>query len=109
MLPIYLSGGSVNEREVARSIRPLLEAFLRVSFPERFPPGALLGSFRHLCEERVGTTEEILNAQDSQELRDLSEYSCRFHHDTNSAWETEIINYGELRGFVQRALAFSRR
>lgn len=32
-----------------------------------------------------------------------------FHHDTNPAGETGVINGTELRGFVQRALAFTRR
>ncbi len=39
----------------------------------------------------------------------LKEYANRFHHDTNPAWETEVINDGELRSFVQRALDFARR
>ena len=109
MLRAYLDGGMPNEREVARSIRPLLEAFLRVAFPEYFPPGTLLGPFRHRCEQQAGTQQEILNTQDTQELRDLVEYANRFHHDTNPAWETEAINDGELMGYVDRALRFAKR
>lgn len=109
MLRAYLDGGMPNEREVARSIRPLLEAFLRVAFPEYFPPGTLLGPFRHRCEQQAGTQQEILNTQDTQELRDLVEYANKFHHDTNPAWETEAINDGELRGYVDRALRFAKR
>lgn len=105
----YLVAGAANIRDVAHSIRPLLEGFLRVACPEHFPPGALLGPFRGLCEQRVGTQREILSAQSIQELRDLTEYANRFHHDTNPAWETEVINDGELRGFVARALSFARR
>lgn len=105
----YLMGSPVNVREVARSIRPLLEAFLRVAYPDTFPPGTLLGSFRVNCDKRVGTADEILRAADIQELRDLTEFSNRFHHDTNRASETETINDGELRGYVGRALRFARR
>lgn len=105
----YLTTGTPNSREVAHSIRPLLEAFLRVSYPANFTPGTLLGPFRALCKQRVGTPQQILNAPDTQELRDIIEYANRFHHDTNPAWETEVINDGELRGFVNRALNFTRR
>lgn len=106
----YLTNNQTfNNREIARSIRPLLEAFLRVAFPKYFPPGTLLGPFQNLCEQRVGTPQEILDAQDIQDLRDLIEYANRFHHDTNPAWETEAINDGELTGFVQRALTFATR
>jgi hypothetical protein len=109
LLREYLVNGGPNRRDVASSIRPLLEAFLRVAYPERFPPGTLLGQFRDLCEQRRGTPQQILSAVDIQELRDLIEYANRFHHDTNPAWETEVINDGELRGYVDRALRFARR
>lgn len=105
----FLVDGSGDSREVARAIRPLLEAFLRVACPEQFPPGTLLGPFRSHCEQTVGSPQEILGARDIQELRDLTEYVNRFHHDTNPAWEIEAINDGELTGFVGRALRFARR
>jgi hypothetical protein len=62
-----------------------------------------------MCQQRVNTAQEILNAQDLQELPDIAEYANRFHHDTNSAWETEVINAAELTGFTNRALAFAKR
>jgi wobble nucleotide-excising tRNase len=105
----YVANGTGDLREVARSIRPHLEAFLRVAFPDQFRPGTLLGPFLNVCEQRRGTTEEILNHNAVEELSTLVEYSNRFHHDTNPAWETVAINDGELRGFVERALSFCRR
>jgi wobble nucleotide-excising tRNase len=109
MLREYLVTSAPNNRDVARAIRPTLEAFLRVAYPEHFPPGTLLGPFRNLCDQRVGTPQQILHVSDTQELRDLLEYANRFHHDTNPAWETEAINDGELVGFVRRALTFAKR
>lgn len=79
MLREYTARSNGNEREVARAIRPLIEAFCRVSFPEHFPPGTLLGPFRGHCERKVGTSEEILDQQDSQELRELVEFGNRSH------------------------------
>jgi wobble nucleotide-excising tRNase len=101
----YLASGAGDMREVARSIRPHLEAFLRVACPEHFRPGCMLGQFIGLCERRMGTEQEILDAQSIQELRDLNEYARRYHH---QGWETELINDGGLRGFVERALKFIR-
>jgi wobble nucleotide-excising tRNase len=109
MLREYVVTSTPNNREVARAIRPLLEAFVRVAYPEHFPPGTLLGPFRVLCQQRAGTTHQILSAPDAQELQDLIEYANRFHHDSNPAWETEVINDAELSGFVTRALSFTRR
>jgi hypothetical protein len=102
----FLASSSGDMREVARSIRPHLEAFLRVACPEHFEPGALLGPFIGVCEQRTGTAQEILDAASIQELRDLNEYARRYHH---QGWETEPINDGALRGFVERALRFARR
>ncbi len=105
----YVASGGGDQREVARAIRPHLEAFLRVARPEHFPPSTLLGPFLGRCRERAGRADEILDAAARQALGELVEYANRFHHDTNPAWETEAINDAELRNFVERALAFARR
>ena len=105
----YLANGAGNDREIARSLRPHVEAFFRVACPEHFPPGTLLGTFRGLCDQRVNTPQQILNAADIQDLRDIVEYANRFHHDTNAAWETEVVNEGALTGFATRVLAFVKR
>lgn len=105
----YMANGAGNHREIAQSLRPHVEAFFRVACPEHFPPGTLLGPFRGLCDLRINTAQQILNAADIQELRDIVEYANRFHHDTNAAWETEAVNAGELTGFVTRVLTFVKR
>jgi wobble nucleotide-excising tRNase len=105
----YLASGTGDMREIARSIRPHLEAFLRVACPGDFPPGTLLGPFLNACRQRLGTPQEILDRGANQELEELVECANRFHHDTNPAWETEIINDGQLRGYVERALRFTQR
>ena len=82
---------------------------MRVACPEHYLPGMMLGALLGLCEQRTGGPQEILDAAGTQELRDLVEYANRFHHDTNPAWETAIINDGELQGFVRRTLEFAKR
>jgi hypothetical protein len=107
LLRDYLLTGSPNNREVAIALRPSLEAFLRVACPGSFPAGSLIGPFLNICVQRVGTARQILDAQRIQELNDLLEYANKFHHDTNTACETEQINDGELQGFVRRTLSFT--
>ena len=109
LLRDYLNNGNSDTRDVASSIRPLLEAFLRVAYPEHFPPGTLLGPFRNSCHNKLGTPQEILNAEDTQELHDLIEYANRFHHEINAARESEEINEGELTYFVTKTLNFCKR
>ena len=82
-------------------------ALSAVACPEHFRPGTLLGPFMNLCDQRVGTPDEVLASTRTQELREIVEYANRFHHDTNPAWETELINRTELSGFVGRAMSFA--
>lgn len=106
----YIANGSPKtEREAAQALRPILEAFMRVAFPAHYPPETLLGPFLGLCRQRVGTADEILSQADITELEALKDYGNRFHHDSNAAWQTAVINDQELTGFCRRTLAFARR
>ncbi|MEX2648235.1 MAG: AAA family ATPase [Alphaproteobacteria bacterium] len=109
LLRQHLDAAMPNSRLVVVAIRPVIEAFLRVAYPEHFPPGTLLGPFRRLCEDCLGSPQEILDQDDIRDLSDLTEYANRFHHDTNPAWETEYINDAQLLGFVRRTLNFVKR
>lgn len=71
-----------------------------VAYPEEFPPGMLLGPFINFCEQRKGTANQLLNAAEITELRDLLDYANKFHHDTNAAWETDLINDQQLVHFL---------
>jgi wobble nucleotide-excising tRNase len=103
------SGNPQNERAVAGALRPILEVFTRVAYPANFQAGSLLGPFINICQQRHGQPNQILNIADTNELRALLDYANRFHHDTNSAWETAAINGQELTDFCTRTLAFAQR
>lgn len=98
------------ERMVAADLRHMLEAFVRVAYAHIFPPGSMVGrDFLTPCEQRVGGPQQILNQNDTAELRALLAYANRFHHDTNPTYQTEHINDAELTNFANRTLAFIRR
>ena len=82
---------------------------MRVAYPAYFPPGTLLGPFIGICEQRVGSKNEILSVNDIAELRALLAYASRFHHDANPAWQTAAINDAELTDFAERTLLFASR
>jgi len=97
------------ERRVAESLRPMMEAYCRVAYPTEFPPGTLLGPFQAKCMDRLAGTSPIMSRTHATELRALLDYSNRFHHDTNPAYATELINDAELTDFARRTLAFIQR
>ena len=100
---------SAKEREVAAALRPIMEAFVRVAFPQHFPPGTMLGGFHNRCQQRIGAEGEILSTVDTTELRELLDYANRFHHEPNPVWETEIISDAELADFAERTLDFASK
>ena len=108
LLRSYLNSSVPDTRRVAEAIRYVLERFVRVAYPDYFAPGDMLGKFVNLSRQRVGTANKILDALRTQELGDILSYANRFHHDTNSAYETEAVNDGELVGFVERTIGFTR-
>ena len=82
------NGNDDNKRQVAVALRPMLEAFVRVTCPRVFPPGSLLGHFIGICLQRENTPNQIFSEQKRTELRSLLDYTNQFHHDTNPAWQT---------------------
>ncbi|ABL71401.1 MULTISPECIES: AAA family ATPase [Paracoccus] len=103
------SYSATQERNVAVALRHILEAFVRVAYPEHFPPGSMLGPFVDKSRQRIGEQNEILSKADTVELRAILDYANKFHHDTNPAYETEQINDTELESFARRTLAFTKR
>jgi hypothetical protein len=103
-------GAAGNLRDIAVDIRPMLEHFCRVANTADYPPGDLLGNFRDRCQTRFNQGNPVMPAADLHELRDLTDYGNRFHHDSNpQGYLTVVVTDAELRGFVQRTLAFCSR
>ncbi len=103
-----VSANPDKDREVAQTLRPIMEAFMRVAYPEHFPPGKLLGPFLGIADQYVGTNREILSVGDIAEARELLKYANQFHHD-NPTWQTTAINDAELSDFARRTLIFTSR
>jgi len=102
----FLDGTAPSIRQVAQSLRPVMEAYLRVTDPEHCPPGTLLGPYRNHLQNLADAGNPVMSAQKLQELAEITEYANRFHHDTNPAYEAEHISDNELRNFAQRVLTF---
>ena len=103
----YLKKGSGDEREIAESIRLHLEGYFRVTCPTKLPPGSSLGSrFIALCRQRLGSTSQILEESEIDDLNDILEYAHKIHHATDPASAPVVINSAELASFVSRTLDF---
>lgn len=100
----FKAGTEPDIRRVAKNLRPVVEGYLRVAYPEHCPPGTLLKQFWQRVQTQAQAGNPILDADRMTELDDIREYANRFHHDTNEAWETEVPGDAELLGYVNRVL-----
>jgi wobble nucleotide-excising tRNase len=96
-------------RRIAESLRPMLEKFVRIAYPQHFEAAGKLGQFADLARQRVNTPQAILGPRDTAEIRALLDFANRYHHEENPAYQVEAINDGELLDFVRRTLAFTSR
>lgn len=111
-LNCFLVGNeTIDNRAVARCIRPLLEANLRVRFPDFFYENEWLGQF---IEKIRNTSREDTDHPLApmltrlEELSAINDYSKKYHHDQNPGASTELISPTELRVYAQRTLNLIR-
>jgi wobble nucleotide-excising tRNase len=98
----YLHYNDGIPRLVVRSIRPLLEGYLRMKLPKEFKPkewlGDMIGKIRNApTGSQLGVAKEILDDLDA-----INDFSKRYHHDEGAEVEGEPIDDGELQTFISR-------
>jgi wobble nucleotide-excising tRNase len=105
VLTTFVNDSEGERMHVARTIRPVIEEYLRFCFPGAFGDaewlGDMIGKIRNADDvQPIAAAKDILDA-----LEDINDYSKKYHHDTNSAADTEPIDDGELQAFVKRTLS----
>ncbi|MEO0349621.1 MAG: AAA family ATPase [Cyanobacteria bacterium P01_A01_bin.15] len=104
----YLDGTYREEVAVARCIRPLLEANLRMRFPDRFLESEWLGDFIKKvrnCSEDSRDDPLSTICEKLEDLCAVNDYSKRYHHSEN---EIRPITSSELRVYVELTLNLIR-
>ncbi|MBU1182157.1 MAG: AAA family ATPase [Proteobacteria bacterium] len=102
----YLEGKFVGDlRDVARCIRPILEANLRIRFPGAFPRNKWLGGFLEAIRTATPPNLLVKMLPFLNELTDINSFSKHFHHDQNPIGaNTHPITDGELKPFVETTI-----
>lgn len=102
----FLDSGKGIPKNVASSIRLLLEGYLRVVYPDHIKPRQWLGDFMTSVKAAQDAGAPIISKEDYRELDGLLSYSSPFHHNTNPSGSIGPINETELSTYVKKALAF---
>lgn len=107
ILEKYLNEGISGQqqlRNVARCIRLLLEGYLRLRFPGKFTESEWLGDFIKKIEN-ASNGEPLSNMKPQlNELKDINDFSKKYHHSSNPNADYEEIIDAELKSFVDRTL-----
>ena len=99
----YMLSGAKDLVGIVRKIRPVIEGYLRYRFPNTFADNMWLGDM--IGKIRADASSHPMFPA-LAEIEGINDYSKRFHHDTNpGGYDSEQIDDGELRSFVDRTLA----
>jgi wobble nucleotide-excising tRNase len=110
VLKAFDSGEDVSVREVACSIRPMLEEYLQIVYPGVIDgPNEWLGTFLEKARKGIENGSPIIDQDDYRELNHLNDYTQKFHHGSESISVSTFINEQQLLTHVRKALAFVDR
>jgi wobble nucleotide-excising tRNase len=94
--------GKESEMSVSRAIRPILEGYLRFSYPKNFPQNKWLGDYiediRNLSTEPYNTLKKYL-----RDIEEFNAYYKKYHHTQGSVPAIDPI---ELKTYAKRVLEF---
>jgi len=106
----YLDQSEGEPSDVALCIRPVLEGYLRVRFPDEFAPKEWLGDFIQKIREAADTEPLESMKRKLEELANINDFSKRFHHETDANYSANRDNVtdAELQPWVRRTIEFIR-
>jgi len=91
-------------RIVAKALRPFLEGYVHRRFPSLLPKGVMFGAAIAFIREATPPHPVAFAQSILEELSELNEFACQFHHDTNPDADLVQVTASELVPYCTRAL-----
>lgn len=95
---------TASPREIAQTIRPVLEEYLRLKLPHSFADNEWLGDFIAKIRNAANTDPPAAAKCIVDRVALVNEYSKRYHHSSNPSADTEIVDEAELLTYVEHTL-----
>lgn len=100
----YCNSSVGSPLEVAQTIRPVLEEYLRLKLPRSFADNEWLGQFIDKIRS-APTTDPLAAAQVIlSRIEYINEYGKRFHHSSTRAADTAVMDQNELFTYARATL-----
>ena len=105
---LYCNHSEGDPQLVVRTIRPLIEGYLRMKLPREFPESKWLGDYVKQIRDAdpdkpIGQAKPLL-----PELEDLKDYAKRYHHPAGADVPDDPVDAQEVLAFGKRALNSSK-
>lgn len=93
--------------EVARSIRPILEAHLRFLYPREFNQGVWLGNMITMIRDETDTSSHFFDKYGKiNQITKINEFSKTFHHAEGFDTKIQSLDLQTVQSYAQETLQF---
>ena len=101
------AGKEEQKAEIARSLRPILEAYLRFLFPKTFTEDLWLGNMITMIREEKNVKSPLFDKnQRLAEIQSINEFSKTYHHADGFDTCIQGIDFSTLHGYAKDTLRF---
>ena len=101
------AGKEEQKTEIARSLRPILEAYLRFLFPKTFTEDLWLGNMITMIREEKNVKSPLFDKnQKLGEIQSINEFSKTYHHADGFDTCIQGIDFSTLHGYAKDTLRF---
>ncbi|MDO6683863.1 MULTISPECIES: AAA family ATPase [unclassified Agarivorans] len=93
--------------EIARSIRPILEAHLRFLYPREFNEGVWLGDMISMIRDETDPTSHFFDTHNRiSQITKINEFSKAFHHAEGFNTKIQSLDLQTVQSYAQETLQF---
>lgn len=92
---------------IARLIRPILEAYMRMHLPNHFTEGHWLGEMINLIRNETDPKSPLYDSSNClSKIEQINDYSKSYHHADGFDTKVKELNVQELHGIAKNTLLF---
>lgn len=93
--------------EIARSIRPILEAYLRFLYPREFNNGVWLGNMITMIRDETDSSSHFFDTHNQiSQITKINEFSKAFHHAHGFDTNIQSLDLQTVQSYAQETLQF---
>lgn len=107
LLAFITTPKEAQKTSIARSIRPILEAYLRLLLPEQFSNKLWLGEMIKRIRDETSATSQFFDKHNRlEDIEDINQFSKQYHHADGFDTKIQQLNLEEVLHFAKKTYRF---